>query len=103
MSVLENAGKEAGADAAKTIAVAADNVGVRVSDAAKDIGAEVADGINITAGALNRLAVAVAEESKLWRDQVSAIVLEVSEWRKMITTGFRGTFDIGSKPTQEGK
>lgn len=69
--MLAGIGKEAGLDAAKTVADAAEHVGDRVTDAAQNVsqelGRDLADAVNIMAGAINRLETTLAAESAAWR------------------------------------
>ena len=73
MGILSNAGKEAGLDAAKTLADAGEHIGDKVADAAagvsQELGRDLADAVNIMAGSLNRLENTLAEQSEAWRKE----------------------------------
>lgn len=80
MGIFEDAGKNTGVEAAKTVAGAVDHVSDQVGNAAKDLGTELADGVSITADAINRLNETFAEESAEWRKEVSALTAQVSRF-----------------------
>jgi len=69
--MLEGAGKEAGLDAAKTAAAAAESVGDKVVTAAagvsQELGRDLADAVNVMAGAVDRLRETIDRQSDAWR------------------------------------
>src|SRR6185312_5388443 len=73
MTMLEGAGKEAGLDAAKTAAAAAESVGDKVVTAAagvsQELGRDLADAVNVMAGSVDRLRDTVERQSNAWRTE----------------------------------
>jgi len=78
--MFDNAGKEAGLDAAKELHSAADTVSSKVDDVAKDLGLELADAVNVMAGSLNRLESTLGAESAAWRGEISKLTVQVSRF-----------------------
>ena len=87
MDILKSAGREAGYDAAKTLATAA-------VDAVQKAEEGAADAVSCIVGAFDRLQMTVAKESPAWRaslDGLTAQATRLVDW----VTGFE--FHISNK------
>lgn len=84
MGVLGGIGKESGADAAKELHGAADDLAGAAQNVSHDLSVELADGVSITADAINRLNQTIAEESAAWRGEVSKLTAQVSRFNDFL-------------------